>query len=278
MKILRVYNNNVASVINEGGNEMIVAGRGIAFSKHAGDSVDMDRIEKVFYLKDPKTIDRFLEIVKGMPPQYVAIAEEIVETIKKKSGIELSDNIYITLTDHIGMSLEREKKGVIIKNPLLLEIKQYYKKEYELAKIAAEIINKELGILISDDETGFITLHIVNASMNQQLENTMKITIMMQDILAIVRDEYKDSIDENSIQYSRFVRHLQFLARKLCGEAGKEQSENELLYRTLSAHYPSVMDCVEKISGYLESKFGVTITRAEKGFMLYHILNVTSLI
>ena len=83
--------------------------------------------------------------------------------INRESDLKLSENIYITLTDHISMSLEREKKGVVLKNPFLLEIKQFYKQEYALARQAAGIIKKHLGLDVSDDEVGTITLHIVNA-------------------------------------------------------------------------------------------------------------------
>nr|1L1C_A Chain A, Transcription antiterminator licT [Bacillus subtilis]1L1C_B Chain B, Transcription antiterminator licT [Bacillus subtilis] len=50
MKIAKVINNNVISVVNEQGKELVVMGRGLAFQKKSGDDVDEARIEKVFTL------------------------------------------------------------------------------------------------------------------------------------------------------------------------------------------------------------------------------------
>lgn len=46
MKIAKVINNNVISVI-ENGKELVIMGRGIAFQKRPGDEVDETKIEKV---------------------------------------------------------------------------------------------------------------------------------------------------------------------------------------------------------------------------------------
>ncbi len=40
MKIAKVINNNVISVVNEQGKELVVMGRGLAFQKKSGDDVD----------------------------------------------------------------------------------------------------------------------------------------------------------------------------------------------------------------------------------------------
>ena len=61
-----------------------------------------------------------------------------------------------------------EKNHIVCENPLLLEIKQFYKKEFALSRKAAQIIHNHMDIWISEEEMGFITLHIVNASMKQR--------------------------------------------------------------------------------------------------------------
>lgn len=223
MEIIRIYNNNVAVVRGDDGKEMIVIGKGLVFQKHAGDLVDETRVEKCFTLQNPRVMTKLEQLIKDMPSIYLSISEEIVEMIRSESDLKLSENIYITLTDHISMSLEREKKGVILGNPFLIEIKQFYKKEFKLAEKAADIIKKHLGLDISEDEIGTITLHIVNASMNQNLENTVKATRMIQDILNIVQECSECRFDEESLAYSRFVRHLQFW-RKICWKSAASRS------------------------------------------------------
>ena len=157
MKILRVYNNNVAAVLTEDGDEMIVSGRGICFQKKSGEMVDEDKIEKRFILQDKQVISRVEELLQNISVDYLDVAHEIVNMIKENSDLELSENIYITLIDHISLFMEREKKNITFENPLLLDIKQIYQKEYLLAKKARNIIERYFDIRVSDHEVGFLT-------------------------------------------------------------------------------------------------------------------------
>ena len=275
MEIIRIYNNNVAVVRGDDGKEMIVIGKGLVFQKHAGDLVDETRVEKCFTLQNPRVMTKLEQLIKDMPSIYLSISEEIVEMIRSESDLKLSENIYITLTDHISMSLEREKKGVILGNPFLIEIKQFYKKEFKLAEKAADIIKKHLGLDISEDEIGTITLHIVNASMNQNLENTVKATRMIQDILNIVQECSECRFDEESLAYSRFVRHLQFLAKNLLGKRSKSERD-DFMFKITRLRFPEAAACVRRIKAHLEEAFGVSISEAEQGFLIYHIVNLTS--
>ena len=275
MEIIRIYNNNVAVVRGDDGKEMIVIGKGLVFQKHAGDLVDETRVEKCFTLQNPRVMTKLEQLIKDMPSIYLSISEEIVEMIRSESDLKLSENIYITLTDHISMSLEREKKGVILGNPFLIEIKQFYKKEFKLAEKAADIIKKHLGLDISEDEIGTITLHIVNASMNQNLENTVKATRMIQDILNIVQECSECRFDEESLAYSRFVRHLQFLAKNLLEKRSKSERA-DFMFKITRLRFPEAAACVRRIKAHLEEAFGVSISEAEQGFLIYHIVNLTS--
>ncbi|MBS5604622.1 PRD domain-containing protein [Clostridium sp. AF18-27] len=275
MEIIRIYNNNVAVVRGDDGKEMIVIGKGLVFQKHAGDLVDETRVEKCFTLQNPRVMTKLEQLIKDMPSIYLSISEEIVEMIRSESDLKLSENIYITLTDHISMSLEREKKGVILGNPFLIEIKQFYKKEFKLAEKAADIIKKHLGLDISEDEIGTITLHIVNASMNQNLENTVKATRMIQDILNIVQECSECRFDEESLAYSRFVRHLQFLAKNLLEKRSKSERD-DFMFKITRLRFPEAAACVRRIKAHLEEAFGVSISEAEQGFLIYHIVNLTS--
>lgn len=109
------------------------------------------------------------------------------------------------------LALERERKGVSCENPLLLEIQQFYRKEYALAGRALQIIKEYMGIQMSEEEQGFITLHIVNATMPQRSDRLIVSVQLVRDVLAIVSEHYATTLDVTSLPYERFVRHLQFL-------------------------------------------------------------------
>ena len=145
MEIIRIYNNNVIVTHDEDGQEMIAIGKGLAFTKKPGETVDTEKIEKLFTLKDKVVMGRLEQLVKDMPSIYLEICEEIVRMLEEKLDTKLNESIYLTLTDHISLSLERERDGIVCENPLLVDIKHFYKREFGLAKDAAVIIERKTG-------------------------------------------------------------------------------------------------------------------------------------
>ena len=122
MEIIRIYNNNVVVSLDSDNDEMIVIGKGIGFQKKIGDQLEMEKVERIFTLKDKGVQSRLEELVKRIPAVYLNICEKIVSMIHSSSGIELNESIYVTLTDHISMSLERERKGIVMENMFEFEI------------------------------------------------------------------------------------------------------------------------------------------------------------
>ena len=132
MIIKRIYNNNVA-LVDDDGVERIAAGRGLVFQRKRGDEIDPAQVDKLFTLEDPEALTKLERLIKSIPSEYLTISEEIVEMLRA-SGLVVDDSVLIALVDHISMSLERERAGIPCENPLLIEIKQFYKKEFALAR------------------------------------------------------------------------------------------------------------------------------------------------
>lgn len=100
MKIAKVINNNVVSVLKEGNQELVIMGRGIAFQKKTGDPVDEARIEKVFTLDNKDVSEKFKTLLYDIPIECMEVSEEIISYAKLQLGKKLNDSIYVSLTDH----------------------------------------------------------------------------------------------------------------------------------------------------------------------------------
>lgn len=55
---------------------------------------------------------------------------------------------------------------------------------------ALRIVKEKVGVLLPEDEAGFIAMHIVNSGLNEEMPNVANITRVMQDILNIVKYHY----------------------------------------------------------------------------------------
>ncbi|KMM59414.1 transcription antiterminator LicT, partial [Bacillus glycinifermentans] len=109
MKIAKVINNNVVSVLDERDQELVVMGRGIAFQKKPGEMVDESRIEKIFRLDNKDISERFKTLLDEIPIEFMEMTEEIISLAKMRLGKKLNDSIYVSLTDHIHFAIERHK-------------------------------------------------------------------------------------------------------------------------------------------------------------------------
>lgn len=272
MYIKRVYNNNVV-MVDDAGTERIAVGKGIAFGRKRGDVLDSASFEKVFTLDDPTQLSRLERLIKGIPSEYLLIAEDIVAMLRRESASVIDDNVLIALTDHISMALEREQAGIICDNPLLFEIKRFYGREFELALKAREIIRGHLGIEISEAEVGFIALHIVNATMKQRADHLMLSIKMINGILNTVSETFGLTYDEGSVQYERFLRHLQFFSQRVLDKS-IAQSEDTFLFHLGKDQYPDALECTERIGAHIEQEYGCVVSDAEKGYLVYHIANL----
>ncbi|MEK4063732.1 MULTISPECIES: BglG family transcription antiterminator LicT [Paenibacillus] len=275
MIIEKILNNNVLLTKNQKGKEVIVMGRGISFNKVAGDYVDPEKVDKIFLLNENQFTARLTELLNDIPVAHLELANEIVTYANGVLGTELSDNLYLTLTDHIHFAVQRFEKGIALKNAMLFEIKRFYKKEFSIGMDALKIIERATGLSLGEDEAGFIALHLVNARMDgSEMKSTIKMTEIVQNILNIVTYHYKVVLDESSLNYSRFLTHLQYFSMRVLKKESSSSGE-DFLYNQLKQTYVKAFECANKINDYLEKSYSQSLSKDEYVYLTIHIQRVT---
>ncbi|MGG0174728.1 BglG family transcription antiterminator LicT [Gottfriedia acidiceleris] len=275
MKIAKVINNNVISVLDNQNKELVIMGGGIAYQKRSGDLVDETKIEKIFKLDNKDVTEKFKTLLYDIPLEYMDISERIISYAKEKLGKKLNDSIYVSLTDHITFAIERSKKGLLISNPLLWEIKRIYSEEFAIGLKAIKKIEEILEITLPEDEAGFIAMHIVNAELNEEMPNVVNITKLIHNILNIVKYHFKIDIDEESLNYFRFLTHVKFFAQRLFSESNFN-SHDDYLYDMVKEKYQEAFQCTKKIEGYVEINYKYHLTKEEMAYLTIHIERVVN--
>ncbi|MEH7095368.1 BglG family transcription antiterminator LicT [Neobacillus vireti] len=275
MKIAKVINNNVISVIDAHNKELVVMGRGIAFQKRPGDLVDETKIEKTFKLDNKDVSEKFKTLLYDVPMEYMDVSDRIISYAKERLGKKLNDSIYVSLTDHITFAIERSQKGLIISNPLLWEIKRIYADEYAVGLKAITKIEEMLGITLPQDEAGFIAMHIVNAELNEEMPNVVNMTKLIQDILNIVKYHFKIELDEESLNYFRFLTHLKFFAQRLYTDS-PYNNEDDFLYEMVKEKQKEAFACVQKIRDFIKKTHNHQLTKEEMAYLTIHIERVVN--
>jgi beta-glucoside operon transcriptional antiterminator len=274
MNIEKVLNNNVITVMNDQNKEMVIMGRGVAFKKKPGDPVEEDKIEKIFTLDSQKLSDKLKALLSEIPMEHMELSEEIINYAKLHLAKKLHDSIYVSLTDHISFALERHAQGLPIKNPMLWEIKRFYKDEFDIGKATLQIIEAKLGVALPEDEAGNIALHLVNAELNEEMPNLVNITKIMNDILNIVRHHFLLEYDEESLVYYRLITHLKFFAQRLLNDSPATNQESTL-FEMIKLQYAEAYACVKKIREYIHKIYNRYLTDEEMLYLTIHIERIT---
>ena len=274
MRIEKVINNNVVCSRDEKGIETVIMGKGIGFQAKAGMVIDEKKIEKVFRIKNPTTVNQFTELLSNIPFQHFELSNEIITYAKKNLNTKLNQNIYVTLTDHINFTIERYQQGIRLQNALLWEIKSFYRGEFMIGQYAVSLINDSLGIALTEDEAGFIALHIVNAEYDTNLTGAVNIAKLIEDALAIVKKNFQIEFDEHSLHYERFVTHMKFLAQRVFRNELLKDDEEEM-HQMMMQKYPLEYRCGQEIADYISSTYHTPISKEEILYLAVHIRRVT---
>ncbi|GAA0085904.1 BglG family transcription antiterminator LicT [Clostridium sp. MB05] len=276
MIIYKILNNNVVLILDKNDEEQIVMGRGIAYKKRVGDEIEENMIDKVFTLSDKNMTNKFTELLKDMPLDYVEVADEIIKYAKLQLGKRLNDNLIISLSDHIKTAVERHLDGINMKNFLLWDIKRFYKDEFVIGLEALKIIEKRIDVDLPEDEAGFIAIHIANSLMDESLTNMYDITKVMQEILNIVKYNLSITFDEESVYFYRFVTHIKFFSQRLItGKTFDDENDDNLL-DIIKVKYQDSYKCVNKISEFIYKKYNYVISNEEKLYLTIHIAKILS--
>ena len=271
MIIKKILNNNVVVSVNDEEKEIIVMGCGIAFQKKNGDILNKEKIEKIFILDDKDMTKQFQELLSEVPIEYMTITDKIVKYTEEKFKKKLNNIIYISITDHIHSTVERYLKGIELKNGLLWDIKRLYKDEFEIGKYALQVIKDEIKVDLPEDEAAFIATHIVNAQINEGIPSVMNITKLMQEILNIVKYHFRIDLDEESLDYYRFITHLKFFAQRLFNEKTHANNKDNELFNIVKEKYSSSYECIKKINKFIEDKYSYKLTNEEQLYLIIHI-------
>ena len=274
--IEKVINNNIISAYEKSGAEVIVMGRGIGFKKKQGEVVPADQISKIFRIKSRTLAEQFKELLANMPLERVRISDEIISHAKDHLKLKLNQSIYVTLTDHINFAIERVSQGIEPQNALLWEIKRFYPQEFQLGIYALELIHDRLGILLPEDEAGFIALHFVNAEYGTDIRDAVKFPDQMQAIVDIVEHDLGILLDESSLHYERFVTHIKFLIQRIYRKELLSSEDRELSLM-MQRKYPREYECSVKVAEYIMQATGSRLSEEEIMYLSVHIRRVTTI-
>lgn len=264
--IKKVLNNNVV-IAEKDDKDIILIGKGIGFNSSEGKIVPSSRIEKVFIKENEEVINNYNKVLKTIDSEIIGVSEEIIHIAETELGSKLNEPIHVSLPDHINFALTRFEKGLIMENPFLNELKILYPKEYSIASKAIALINRRLNTNLTEDETGFICLHINAAVMQSDVSKSFEYTRKIGDVMELITSLVGKRLNKNSLEYARTLIHVNFMIERIM--SGKT-IKNPLL-ENIKEQFSAEFSFAIKVSLKIEGIFSISVPEDEIGYLALHI-------
>lgn len=277
MKIIKVINNNNVCVFDNNGKEQIISAKGIGFGKKYGDEIELNGDFKIYMITDSSFRKKLIESLSEIPYEIIAITDDLVKYISEHTDGKLNDSLLITLSDHISFAIERKKNGMEFSNPLMDSISEYFPDEFALGKYCLEKINNTLNVHLSNDEAGFIAMHIINARLGTKMSQVSDITKLVNDCADIADKCFSGKIDKTSVFYERFIIHLKFLAKRLfkAEELPNVLSRDDDILSLIKLKFKKHYKCAKCMQDHILKNYAKTISEDEMLTLAIHLKRIT---
>lgn len=267
--ITKTLNNNVI-ICTKNHQEVVLIGKGIGFNKKVGMTVQENAsIEKFYKLEQQEQQEHYKTLLELGEDHVVQAVIDSVNIINESGLITDDKNLVVALTDHIIYAYKRLKQHQMITNPFVIETKHLYSNAYNVARKVIDKLNKTLDVHFPEDEIGFIALHIASNSEKLSIHDISIINKLINKSITIIETDLQHSIDKQTIQYQRFIRHIQFLIYRLTKGEYLEAQENFI--SMIKTMYPRSFNTAYKILKMIQREFSVYVYEAEIVYLTLHI-------
>ncbi|WP_429618059.1 BglG family transcription antiterminator LicT [Serratia sp. 2723] len=274
MKVVKVLNNSLVLSTDSDNREVIVMGKGIGFNSKVGDVLAAASIEKVYVVQNGQTGHDHLRLIEATPEQHIELVQMILRLANSQLGGRVNEQIFFTLVDHLSFAIERCRKGIIIQNRLLHEVKRFYPQEFAVALQALAQINQRLNILLPEAEAGNIAFHLVNGQTDvQSMEHTLLAVKMLKDIFNIIKYHFRIDIATDSLNYSRFLLHMQFFIQRMIDNK-QVKSKDDFLFSQATKEYPEAYRCAQVIRDYVKNLLEMEMSNDEQLYLVIHLTRI----
>lgn len=270
-RVSKVLNNNgVIAIDMDENKEYVILGKGVGFGKKVSQRFDKPEGCTTYRLEQETERGSAKELVKGIEPEYLEIADAILTESQKVFGDSIDRGILFPLVDHISFAVARIRRNEQISNPLTEDIKVLFYSEFKVAETLKTILRERLQIEIDDHEVGYVALHIHSAIGDEKVSVAMQTARAVRECIDMLEKATGKPIDVLSLSYNRLMNHMKYMvARASTGEKLNLDMNEYMLDQ-----YPQAYKVATDICKNLEGCIGHNLDETETGYLAMHIQRV----
>lgn len=273
-RVRKALNHNTLIAISmEDNREYLLIGKGIGFGKKVSERFEIPETAEctIYSLQEQTERGKPMELLKGMDPIYLEIAEKVLTKSEEVFG-KIDRRILFPMADHIAFAVQRIRAKEQISNPLTADIRALFYTEYKTAECVKEILWDLLQVEIDEHEIGYIALHIHSAIEDETVALSMQIAQAVRECIRMVEEETGRKIDVLSLAYNRLMNHIRYMvARSIKGEKLKLNMNDYMAVK-----FPKSFWIAKEVCSQLEKQLhrNSPLDEVEIGYLAMHIERV----
>lgn len=270
-RVSKVLNNNgVIAIDMDENKEYVILGKGVGFGKKVSQRFDKPEGCTTYRLEQETERGSAKELVKGIEPEYLEIADAILTESQKVFGDSIDRGILFPLADHISFAVARIRRNEQISNPLTEDIKVLFYSEFKVAETLKTILRERLQIEIDDHEVGYVALHIHSAIGDEKVSVAMQTARAVRECIDMLEKATGKPIDVLSLSYNRLMNHMKYMVARASTGEKLNLDMNEYMLDQYPQAYKVATDICKNLEECIEHKLDET----ETGYLAMHIQRV----
>lgn len=271
-RVKKALNHNTVIAIGmEDHREYLLIGKGVGFGKKVSERMEAPEGCTVYSLQEQTERGSAMELVKGIDPVFLEIAEAVLQEGERVFG-RIDRSILFPMADHIAFAVKRIRNNEQISNPLTGDIRALFHMEYKTAECVRPILAERLGVCIDEHEVGYIALHVHSAIENENVALSMQIAGTVRECIQLVEEETGKEIDVMSLSYNRLMNHVRYMAARALNGETIRLNMNDYMEKT----FPDAFRLASIVCGHLERYLKRPLDEVEIGYLAMHIQRVAA--
>ena len=269
-RVIKALNNNgILALDQENGREVIFLGNGVGFGKRTGQRVESFPQAKRYELAEGKQKTPALAIVNCIEPVYLEITAEIIDGAEKRFP-NMRRDILLPLADHIALAVKRTRDGEMLPNPFVQDMRALFPEEFAAARDGCRVIERVLGVRLSEDEAGYISLHIHAGLSGENVSESMDTARLVKESISMIEEGLQTRLPADSLGYNRLMSHIRYMIERI----RKGENVNLDMEDYARTNFPESYALAKEICRRMERELKRPVPRQEVGFLGIHIQRV----
>ncbi|MBU5592536.1 BglG family transcription antiterminator [Clostridium sp. MSJ-4] len=237
-------------------------------------SLDLDKAMKIVESKNYERFNPYLykEVKKLFSEIDLYRIEEAVQRAEILLKNTFSDDAYTNLVIHIAYAIKRIQEGKDIVSSFKDIDKLRYTKEFKVAEDLAKELEDFYSIDISEEEIGYITIHLLGSSLNYYnyedsiSENWLDIQMLTQKIIQKVGEDLNLNLLNDASLFHGFMDHLRPAIYRITHHINL----NNPMLNEIKTEYKELFNIVSKNIKIIEDYTGKVVNESEIAYFTIH--------